>query len=260
MDIKTEFVILMPSCDNYSDLWKPVFDNLFLMCSDFSLKIYLITNFKDFEYPGVTVIKVGDDISWSNNILLALKQINEKYIMLMLEDLFINKKFTMHLLENYFSVFAKENMDYLKLVTGDPGPEKRNVFPNIGKCGTNDYYRTSTVMSIWKKTVLQNLLKSDENAWEFEYYGSIRSSKYEKWYNCQTDVFTFDNLVIKGKIEPHALDNINKRGVIIETNRPIMDTKQQRRNSLINFRSKIFSILPRKAKIVIKHNMFSKNP
>lgn len=36
-------------------------------------------------------------------------------------------------------------------------------------------YKNSTIWSFWKKEVLISLLKEDENAWEFEIKGNVRS-------------------------------------------------------------------------------------
>lgn len=245
------FAILIPSCDKYSDMWNPLIENLFKMCPDFNLKIYLVSNFKKFDHKKVTVINVGEDISWSSNVKIALAHIEEKYIFMLIDDLFFNKPFKIELLKKYFTIIQEMDMDYFRF---NPTPKATIKTPiyQVNKCECDDYYRTSTVMSVWRKSVLLETLNAKENAWEFEYYGSNRSQKYSKWYASNSWILPFDNLVIKGLIEPQAYKSVNSRGIELSSDRPVMSLRENCLNRLNSWRSNIFKMLPRSMRLRVK--------
>ena len=83
--------LLVVSCDSYSDVWNPFFYCFFNNWKDCPLKINLTSNYKLFHHPNVNNIKVGKDLSWSDNLLKAIEYIRGDYIFLFLEDLFLKQ-------------------------------------------------------------------------------------------------------------------------------------------------------------------------
>ena len=63
--------LLVISCDTYSDIWDTFFDTFFRYWQDCPLDIHLISNSKSYNHSEVHPIKVGQDISWSDNLLNA---------------------------------------------------------------------------------------------------------------------------------------------------------------------------------------------
>ena len=86
--------LLVISCDNYSDLWIPFFEFFNESWPDCPYKVHLLSNKLDFKSNyNVEVIKVGDDKSWSDNVITALNQMQEfDYVFLLLEDMLLNRK------------------------------------------------------------------------------------------------------------------------------------------------------------------------
>jgi len=56
---------------------------------DCPFDVYLGTNHKDFSDPRVRLVKVGEDISWADNMINMLTTINSHYVLLFLDDYFI---------------------------------------------------------------------------------------------------------------------------------------------------------------------------
>jgi hypothetical protein len=60
-------------------------------------------------------------------------------------------------------------------------------------------YRVSLCNSIFNKDILESLLQIGENAWEFEFKGSDRSSILDGFYSSTKPLFKYINTIEKGK-------------------------------------------------------------
>ena len=72
--------LLVVSCDSYSDVWDSFFKSFFNCWSDCPLDIYLLSNEKIFDQSPVKTIRVGRDISWSDNLLNGINQLKKDYV------------------------------------------------------------------------------------------------------------------------------------------------------------------------------------
>ena len=80
---KSNFDLLVVSCDSYSDVWNTFFSFFFHYWHDCPLDIYLLSNEKSYNQSRVNTIKVGRDISWSDNLLNVIDQLKKDYIFLL---------------------------------------------------------------------------------------------------------------------------------------------------------------------------------
>jgi uncharacterized NAD-dependent epimerase/dehydratase family protein len=115
----------------------------------------------------------------------------------------------------------------------------------VGIVSPGTIYRTSTVVSVWKKQMLQTLLRSRESAWDFEIKGSVRSDEYDDFYSTWKNCIPAVNGVIKGKWRGAAIRKLNSLGVEIDAaERAIMTQTEE----LIFFckqqRSRLLNVLP----------------
>jgi len=122
----------------------------------------------------------------------------------------------------------------------------------VGIISKGTIYRT-TVMSVWKKNILLELLKDGESAWDFEIYGTVRSDKYDGFYSTWEDCFPVINGVIKGKWQRGAVRRLNLLGIKVDLNRRQMMTKKE---TVVLFfkelRSKMFKMIPAKYRRKVK--------
>lgn len=235
--------VLVVSCDNYSDLWDPFFNLFKRFWSDCPFKIYLLNNHKSLDVPGVTTISVGDDVSWSDNLLQGLQQIPEEYILLWIDDLFLLDKVKTDELLNVCSKFAEIGGNQIRLKSTIQPNKPFNELFGLASVGT--IYRTSTVMSLWRKEVLKDLLKPGENAWQFETLGTVRSDIYDGFYATWNDCFTIINGVIKGKWQRNAHKTI--QSLCPDSNlehRNLMLAKEEFILKLKVIQHKTFNLLP----------------
>lgn len=194
---KNHTAILICSYDGAEDLWKPLSQTYTTYWKDCPYKIYLGTNHKKPKLSPFIPLSIGDEISWSDNILKCLEKIEEQNVLIIFDDVFLYKKIDTKLIVKFTNMAYENKWDYLRL---SPLPHfDERLMANVGKIFTRRLYRTSTAWAIFKKKVLIDLLDSSESAWDFEILGSHRSNKYSEFYSIDLTILPYLNGVVKGK-------------------------------------------------------------
>ena len=80
-------------------------------------------------------------------------------------------------------------------------------------------YKNSTIWSFWKKDILLNILSKDENAWDFEREGNLRSYVYDSFYSTRKNIIPFMNGVVKGKWNPLVRKRLKVMGISTSNDR-----------------------------------------
>jgi len=228
--MNNNLAILVISCDNYSDLWGPFFTSLTKYWPDVPFKIYLGTNYKDFSYPGVEVIKAGNDISWADNVRTFLSEIAEDFVLLFLDDIFICDVVNTERIVSLYEFALRENVDVLKLIlprrTRHYKKEKQIFYMN-----PLYEYCIDTSISIWRKSMLLSFLKPGYSAWDFEVINSEeirRKGQYPGLFlTVNKDQFSYINGVIQKKWVPSSLKQLQKNGIRVDiSHRLTMDLNE----------------------------------
>jgi len=243
--------VLVVSCDKYSDLWSPFFSLFRRFWPDCPFPVYLLSNQKSCDINGVVPILVGEDVSWSDNLRFGLDQINEEFILMWIEDLLLIKKVDTEVIQSICSEFIKISGNYIRL--------NHRVKPDVpfnkyfGHISSGAIYRTSTVLSLWRKDVLHGLLKTGESAWDFEIYGTVRSDKYDGFYSSCDNYFKVINCIIKGKWQRNAVEKITSLGIEINTDkRQVMSFREHLILLLLELRSSLLVLVPSKYRRHVK--------
>mgnify|MGYP001261052530 CR=1 FL=1 len=243
--MKDKVSILVLSCDKYKDLW-PIFDFFFKKNWENSyLKKYFLSNNEKNVPKGFKSISVGKDISWSNNLDLALNDIDTPYVFLLLDDAFINNKIDNEKLEKIFSDFEDNKGNYLKFISQPKSPYKTKS-PFFNELPKGSLYRSTAVFAIWKVNVLKKILKSDENAWEFEEFGSIRSDNFSNFFVVNNDFFKNPiHGVVKGEFLFNTYNLFKKKypELLPLIKREVNGRNGKIRQAQINLRHKLFYAL-----------------
>lgn len=209
MNFKGKIAILISSYDGSEDLWHALEQSYKDHWPDNSLNIYLATNHKKPKFEIFNVLSIGKEISWSDNILKCLELIDEEYIFLLYDDIFLYKNIDTDVINEYFEDIVSNKWDYLRLHFS-PKPN-RDINDRVGIIYQNQNYRLSTAMAIIRKEVFKDLLVKTESAWEFEINGSLRSNKYPNFYGSLRNDFPYLNAVVKGKWFPPVYNYLKKR-------------------------------------------------
>jgi hypothetical protein len=248
--------LLVISCDNYSDLWTPFFEFFNESWPDCPFKLHLLSNKLEFKSNyNVEVINVGEDKSWSDNVLSALDQMQEfEYVFLLFEDMLLNRKIDNQRINHLFSNFFELDGNFLTLLNE---PKPTSYFnKNFGILEPNNLYRCTATAALWKKDLLKSLLVSGESAWSFEKNASQRSDLYPHFYSVYEDEIIWINAVIKNKWTYAAIKELKKRNINIDSSKRLkinlFTTLWQK--LYIFFRSILLKIIPNK----FHRNLFTK--
>lgn len=249
--MKQDFAVVIVSCDKYSDLWIPFFKLFWRFWPHCPFNVYLLSNTLRITVPGVQNLFSGDDLSWSSSLRKGIIQLKEEYILLFLDDLFLCDFVKTNKVIEIFDWVSKTCPNYVRMNPSQKSDKPYNEFVGLVSPGT--MYRTSTVLSLWRRDVLLNLLRDDESAWGFEIYGSIRSDCYDGFYSTYENFFPVINGVIKGKWQQSAVQKLESLGVDIDLARRGVMTFQE---AILFYarlqRAKLINLLPARYRRKIK--------
>ena len=242
-DTKPEILIL--SCKKYTKVANITLSRLIQYGAHnyFNIKIYP-------SYPNLTLdnnieeIRIKNEADWSSDLLEVLRSIKGEYLLLWLDDLVPIEQPNFEKIRNYFEFVVDNNANHLRL---NPMPPARGskIAKGISEILFDEPYRCSTVFSIWKKTVLIELLQSGESAWQFEIFGSIRSSKISKFYSADCVNINHKNTLIRGKIDRKCLPFLTQEEKLsLLKIFPLNNFYEQIKLDIVKIRHQLMSALP----------------
>lgn len=202
--------VLMPSCDRYASLWPLSLEAMERYWPGRPRHTVVVSNALGCERPGVQTVRVGEDRSWSDNLLVALEQVRHDYVFMALDDLVMLPGVDAAGLNRLLARAVREGWDYLRV---NPLPAPPRPGPDgLGLCPPGEAYRTSTVWSLWRTEVLRGLLQPGENAWQFEKIGCARSDVHAQWWASARRHVPYLNVVTAGRADPDALARLGALG------------------------------------------------
>lgn len=184
--MNSDTAVLILSCDKYKDAWAPffaLFRKFWLSCE---FQVYLGTNEAQFEAENVKVIHSGKPADWSTDTRKILEKIPETYIILLLEDYFLERPVDLSWLNNCLEFTKKSDASFMRIASFRKDHEPMYAFdlstfnPQFGITRLNAPFRVNLQAGIWNKNDLIQLIKEGESPWEFETQGSVRSRSMRK--------------------------------------------------------------------------------
>jgi len=125
--------------------------------------------------------------------------VDTEIILFMLDDFFISRPVEIEALQRCLEVMQGQRYSNITLSEhGHERPARETDHPLLLKVEQRARYRVTTSPALWRKPALRAYLRKNENAWEFEIFGSRRAWK-------KTDTFFI--------VDPRALKN-GAEGVI----------------------------------------------
>ena len=193
--------ILIPSFDKYSFVWPMFFEFFKRNWGDCTFPVYLGTNFKSADLDWVTDVKIGQDTTWGLKVSKMLDQIQEEYVMIVLEDFFIVEKVENNVIEGAVKFMQANNIDCLGLhACPKPLNKVKNGIDVWGEIQPGEPYRINAQVSIWKKSSLLKILRPKFSPWDFEGYGDViaRKNKLSIWGSYKPIIF-YKQAIGRGK-------------------------------------------------------------
>ncbi len=159
---------MVVSCDKYADLWDPFFHCFRKYWPDCPYPIYLVTNEKECREPGVTVIQIGEDKSYSDNLKVAISRIKEPWVILWLEDVMLSQTVQTERLQNIIQQAQSIPVGYLKIGPDLPLSYSNSEESEIGPIPVGVRYRSAVGIALYQIETLKKLLIPGASAWELD--------------------------------------------------------------------------------------------
>ena len=269
------FSILVNTCDKFEDCWFPFFKLWSIYWPDCKNNIYLNTEYKDFYYPGLNLISLKNctkhnipknkRATWSQCLKWALEAIDKDIILYMQEDYFLKDKVKSDLIEKYVDLMLKHpTIKCIHLTDQAVLSEGNSQYDtSLKNVIYKQRYRVSCQAALWRKEELLSIIREYENAWEFEEFGSQRSSVLAHEYLVVNDEFVkldqFEIIpyiftgIIQGKWYEKVVPLFKKHDIKIDYNILGFVNKNSKKPIIkrINYRlKKIFKICRNKVEII----------
>ena len=184
--MQNNFSILVNTTDTFNDCWVPFFKLFKKYWPNYDGKIYLNTETKDFQYGGLNIIAIKNQLygaTWSKCLKFALKFINEDLILYLQDDYFINDFVDHDKIEFYISEMMLKNIDCIHLTSfASNGPFEISEYKDLLKFKKKAAYKISTQASLWRKSKMDQYLKVHESGWHFEIYGTKRAHRNDEQF------------------------------------------------------------------------------
>lgn len=115
--------------------------------------------------------------TWSKCLLWALESIDEDIILYMQEDYFL-KDFVKNNIVNKYVELMNDNqaIHCIQLTPPSVKAKEKSIYENLYTVDHNYFSVVSCQASLWRKDILIQYIRTYENAWQFEWWGSKRAN------------------------------------------------------------------------------------
>lgn len=158
--------VLIYSCDAYSDVWNPFF-TLFWRYWECPYPVYLTTETKTCHEPAVMTLNAQAE-TWSQRIKKAVDEIPTEYVIGMCEDFFFRRKVRQEVIDKCIGYMENDeliaNFNFEKDYNGAAG----SYYAGFGKKPHGMNYQKSCQPTLWRRSVLSELLDVNLDPWQWE--------------------------------------------------------------------------------------------
>lgn len=214
--------VLVSSCDSYEDLWQPFFTLLHRQWPDNPFPVALCTESKAYTGPFAPqqcLHPQKPDAAWTARLRQGLGQLHTPYVLLLLDDFFFTGKIdTSRVLQCL--AWMQQDPDaacfsFYPTTGNEPAP-----YPGFEKRPQQGLYRFNAQAGLWRRTQLMEFLCVDEDAWQWENTGNLRSFAVPQAFYSEKDtpdrIFPYDYMrhgLIGGKWFPETKDLFEQYGI-----------------------------------------------
>lgn len=210
-----DVAVLIIGFDGYKDVWDSYFELLEKYWSD-RPKTYLATGELRPNYNNVTVISAGKDAEWSKKAMAALQQIEEEYVILLLEDFFTTTYVDNSKLMHIIKLMKENKLKYCRLL--DQKKMKGQRFKgnkHIKIIPRNDKYGLCLEPAIWNKEFLKQLVGDENyNPWIFEMrliQKQLHNKEYTDCIQDDSNILEITHGIVQSKYLPQAIRVFKKQ-------------------------------------------------
>jgi hypothetical protein len=211
-NLKSKITILVLFSKSYESLIEGFVTFFLDNWADCPFEVYL--SIESGNYSNDKFIIINNTVgSWSRRLYSSLKAIKSEFVYIILDDYFIFEKVDAISFYRLISAGIEENYDHLSVYITDDQSKISKLKPKNRRfnysyfIGSAEFHKVSSLLQ---------LLRTNENAWEFEHYASLRASikpgyKSGNYFLSKHPLRYIDGGVIKkGRLREEAIEYFNK--------------------------------------------------
>ena len=245
--IEEQMTIFVSSNDAYDDCWQPFFTLLRKNWKNCDLPIILNTGKRDYNFNNLNIYcpktekNYNKKLKWGFRFIESLKYVKTKYVLVLLEDYFIQEQVKNQNISELLKIMEVENISCLQLVERNDVLTHTTKYTGLDEVDQFAQYRFTFQISIWETAKLFKYLRKHENPWEHEHWGTKRAWILKDKFYCINKEYINKNgmpissppagVIKKGKWDKKAVLNIQ------QSNEIIIDTSKRGFHSVINKRT-----------------------
>jgi hypothetical protein len=186
------YTVLVNSCDSFEDCWHPFFLLLRRYWPECTAPLLLVTETKDWNQDGLDVRcakvqRAGEGrLTWSECLIRSLDQVQTPLVLYFQDDYFLHRRVRADLVERAVAhMMAHQEVKHIGLTKhGSAGPYLPTNSNWLQLIRRDARYRISTQAGLWRVETLRSYLRSEENGWMFEIFGTWRAATRNDTFLC----------------------------------------------------------------------------
>lgn len=210
--------ILIPSTDDYSDLWRPCVFYVQKHWPDCPFPIVLGANSPSTNVPdGAQVAVTAPGIGWGDHVRRLVGQVDSPTVLLLMPDYFLTGPVDTSRVLRYLDHMAAPDAGCLRLV---PIRQLRRQVPNVEgtdlvELGLDVPFSTSLAASFWSTRELHRILEDTDTPWTFEGSGALRRLADVRYYTTSKAALRYPNsgALVKGMWTRWASKALHRDGL-----------------------------------------------
>jgi hypothetical protein len=191
-DEGSKFTVLVNSCDSFEDCWEPFFLLFSRYWPECVAPLLLVTETKDWIHERVNVCctkvqRAGEGrLTWSECLIRSLDHVRTPLVLYFQDDYFLHRKVRVEIVERAVAhMMANPEIKHIGLTKhGSHGPYIPTEQEWLQMIRRDARYRISTQAGLWRVDTLRSYLRSEENGWMFEIFGTWRAAKRNDTFLC----------------------------------------------------------------------------
>ena len=253
MDPRRQCTVLVCSCDSYADLHAPFSALWRRHWPDCPFETVLLS--ETVAPPPAPAscfdraILAGKGLDWCEMLVLALGRIDTPFVMLLMDDYFLDASVDTALVLRRLGDAAALGADNLRLIPNPAPREGRNAtrspeFPaGLARYRAPGAYCIATQTGFWRKDFLRSLARGKHSAWQFERCGSFDPAVRDaRLFVAVRREFPFVDAVHKGCWERKGLAVCRAAGIAPDFSRRTLPSL--RRRFVESLKSLVFAVFP----------------
>lgn len=174
---------MVNTCDAYDDCWSPFFTLFDRYWPDCAVRVVLNTERAKYEDPAKRIESLqvqapGESrLPWGECMLRCLRSVDTPVILYLQEDYFLDGRVDTSRLDALVrQMLADPTIGQIGLTSfGASGPFLPTKDAGLWEVAPRSRYRTSLQAALWRTELFRSYVRSNENGWMFEIFGTRRS-------------------------------------------------------------------------------------